>query len=411
MNQSIVCQHCGKPLEITEAISHQLRAEMEKELSMKFAEKEKSFLAEKETMLKKQAELAEKEKSIAAQVEEKLQAEKKQMWAIAQKKAAEQSDLKMKDLEEQNKEKEKKLKEFQEQELALRKQARELEEKAAAMKLENERKLDEERKGLMAKAKEQAEVEMGRKMMEKDQQMEQMKKTIDELKRRSEQGSMQLQGDAQENNLKSLLMQAFVFDTIDDVPTGIRGADLVQTVRSNTGGEAGILLWESKNAKNWSDEWVKKLKEDQGRVKASLCIIATTVLPEGIRHFGEMDGVWVVEYSYAIHVAGFLRHHLIEMNRTETSLVGRDEKMQMMYQYLSGSQFKNRVENILMAFTSMKQDLESEKRVYQKHWSKREKELERVIMGTSGMYGDLQGIIGAALPTIATLELEEPEEE
>jgi hypothetical protein len=60
---------------------------------------------------------------------------------------------------------------------------------------------------------------------------------------------------------------------------------------------------------------------------------------------------------------------------------------------------------------NMKQDLEAEKRSLQRSWSKREKELERVIMSTSSLYGDLQGIIGGSLPTIQQLELPNTDED
>lgn len=386
---SITCIHCLKSFELTDALTDQIRGTMQHELEANF---QKQLQDEKEHF------------------ERMRQEDKVKAWAMAQEKAKEKLAVEMKDLQEQALEKDKKLAEAQQHELELRKQTRELEEKTKTMHLDMERKMDEERKLMADKIHKDAEEQQKRKDMEYEQKMEQMRKTIEDLRRKSEQGSMQLQGDAQEANLKAMLEVNFPMDTVTDVPTGIRGGDLIQTVRSEFGQEAGIMLWESKNTKNWNAEWLKKLKGDQLLVKADICIIATTVLPEGIKNFGLVDGVWVVDYACVMAFAASTRFHLAEMSRMQRSVVGRDEKMEQLYSYLSGSQFKSRVENIVSAFRSMKDDLESEKRAFMRLWSKREKEIERVITNTTGMYGDLQGIIGASLPTIAHLELELPED-
>jgi len=385
---SITCIHCHQSFELTDALTDQIRGTMQSELTKEY---EARLVAERDAY------------------EKRLLEEKKTLWVTAQQKANEKAETELRDLKEQALEKEKKLMEAQKHELELRKQARELEEKSKNMQLEMERKLDEERKLISQKMQADVEQQFARKMMEKDQQMEQLKKTIDDLKRKTDQGSMQLQGDAQEANLKASLEAAFPMDVVTDVPTGIKGGDLIQTVRSSFGEDAGVILWESKNTKNWNAEWLKKLKGDQLLAKADICIIASTVLPEGMKGFGHVDGVWIVDVTYAVAFAVNIRYHLVEMARAQRSLVGRDEKMEMLYQYLSGNQFKSRVENIVSAFRSMKEDLEKEKRAFERMWSKRDKEIERVISNTTGMYGDMQGIIGASLPSIPYLELEEPD--
>lgn len=382
---SITCIHCQQNFELTEALTDQIRGTMQKELAATYEQK---ILEEK------------------AAYEKRLNDEKTKMWVIAQQKAKEKAETELKDLKEQAEEKEKLLAEAQKHELELRKQTRELEIKTKTMQLEMERKMDEERKLIAEKIHKETEELQKRKDMENEQKMEQMRKTIEELRRKSEQGSMQLQGDAQEANLKAMLEAAFPMDSIADVPTGIRGGDLIQTVRGELGQEAGVILWESKNTKNWNAEWLKKLKGDQLLAKADICIIATTVMPEGIKNFGCVDGVWIVDYNCAMAFAASIRFHLVEVARVQRSLVGRDEKMEMLYQYLSGNQFKSRVENIVSAFRSMKEELEKEKRAFERMWARREKEIERVVSNTTGMYGDLQGIIGASLPTISYLELD-----
>jgi hypothetical protein len=186
----------------------------------------------------------------------------------------------------------------------------------------------------------------------------------------------------------------------------MNGADLVQTVNTNFGQKAGVILWESKNTKQWSDDWIKKLKSDQALVAADVCVLVTKALPSGVKQFGCIDGVWVLEYGVVLPVTSMLRVHLLQLLQTKTSLVGREEKKDYLYEYLSSAQFRNRIENIVLGFKSLKEDLETEKRSMQRIWSKREKEIERIVLSTTNFYGDVQGIIGASLQSVPALELE-----
>jgi len=239
-----------------------------------------------------------------------------------------------------------------------------------------------------------------------------MQKALEEAKRRAEQGSMQIQGDAQEADLKQGLQNAFLSDTIEDIKTGTRGADLLHTVFSSVGQKQGTILWESKNTKTWGAEWIKKLKDDQIAIKADIAIIATQALPEGIETFEFRDGVWITAYKFVLPLATALRFQLSEINRIKQSSIGKDVKMELLYNYLGGSEFKNRIETIVRAFESLKKGLDSEKRAMQTIWSKREKEIERVIKNTTGFYGDLEGIIGTSvLPSIKAFELPSGEDE
>ena len=349
--------------------------------------------------------LEEKEKTMQLELTRQLDQEREMIETATKKQMSEKYDLEFKDLHKEVEEKNRKLTEMQTQELELRKQKRDLEAKEKSMQLQLERQLDEERSKISEIAKKEASEENHMKILEKDKQMEQMRKTIAELKRKSEQGSTQIQGDAQENDLKTLLQTTFPLDLIEDVPTGIRGADLIQTVHSEFGQKAGIILWESKNTKAWSNDWLKKLKDDQSIAKSDICILISQTLPDDIENFGIKDGVWVVGYQFALPLVNALRIHLKEVNQVKQSLVGKGEKMEYLYHYLSGNEFKNRIENIVNAFTSLQRDLETEKRSMERIWNKRSKEIERVIINTSGLYGDLQGIIGASLPTIQALEL------
>lgn len=315
--------------------------------------------------------------------------------------------MEMEDIRRQLEEKTKQLKNAQEIELELRRQKRELDEKAENLELEIERRLEIERSNIAREIKDKSEEEHRRKIAEFEMQLNGVRTELEAARRKAEQGSQQIQGEAAELDLENTLKCSFPYDVIEPVGKGVRGADIHQRVHTASGLFSGIIIWESKNAKNWSDRWLSKLKEDQLASKADIAIIVSTVLPEDVPHFACVDGVWVSGFPYAIGLAATLRESLIGVARARLSVEGKDEKIEALYRYLSGIEFKQRVEMIVDTFVSMKNELDSEKRAMQRVWSQREKGIEKVISNVAGMYGDLQGIIGAALPTIALLELPE----
>lgn len=384
--QTILCPQCSHQIPLNEALSRQIRERFAKDFEEEMKKKDEQLQKEKIVMWKKAQEEAEK-------------------------RSKEKFEIELRDLAEQNLEKNKQLEEAKQQELELRKKTRELEEQRKNMDLELQRRLDEESKKIGEQTKKQAEEDNRLKLLEKDKQMEILKKTIEDLKRQSEQGSMQIQGEVQEADLKLLLMTTFPTDLISDVPTGIKGADLIQTVKDNFGQTAGIMVWESKNTKAWSREWLKKLRDDRSQVGGDVCILVSQVLPDELEDFGLIDGVWVVNYKYAIHLAQILRFHLSNLSQSKRSLEGREEKMDVLYNYLTGTQFHNHIQGVVDAFISMQGELEREKRSMQTIWSRRQREIERVVKSTTSLYGDIKGIFGASLPSVQALELPEPEEE
>lgn len=379
---TITCPKCGEKIPLTDALTHDLKEQLTKEMG----------------------------ESIRQEYEKKMDSERAALRKEAEKRAREEAGAKFKDLELANAEKDQKLQEAGQREMDFMKQKRELEEKAKSVDLEVARKVEEERKKIEESAQTRATEESRLQIKAKDEQMEQMRKTIDDLKRKSEQGSMQIQGEVQEDDLRDSLIAAFTTDTVEDVPQGVKGADLIHTVRTRTGMSAGTLLWESKNTKNWVGDWIKKLKDDQVQAKADICVIVTQALPEGVRGFGHVEGVWVTDPAHVLLLTNVLRHQLIQLAQVKASLVGKDEKMEILYEYLISTQFKNRVENIVRAFQEMHEELHKEKRATERMWARREKELERVMKNTVGMYGDFQGLIGTALPVITSLELPSGEE-
>ena len=232
-----------------------------------------------------------------------------------------------------------------------------------------------------------------------------MQKQIEELKRKAEQGSQQLQGEVHELELEALLRAKFPLDSIEPVPKGEHGGDILQRVAGPMGQTCGTILWEVKRTKNWSDGWLVKLREDQRTAKAEVAVIVSQVLPKGVETFELIDGVCITHPRAALPVAVMFCHTLMEIASARQASEGQQTKMEMVYQYLTGPRFRQRVQAIVEAFSSMQEDLDKEKKAITKQWAKREAQIDRVMQATVGMYGDLQGIAGKTLQEIEGLEL------
>jgi hypothetical protein len=376
--QVIVCPHCKKEIPLSEALSHEAREKMRLEL-----EKE---LLDKERLLKeKEKELDDKVKAL----EEK-----------ARQKAQESLAIEMEDLKQQVKEKSKELQKAQKTELELRKHQREVEEKEKNLELELERKLDAARKEF----KEKLGQEHGLELRQKEKVIEDLKNQLTEAQKRAEQGSQQLQGEVLELDLEETLRLAFPEDEIKRVPKGTRGADLLHKVCSPSGLHCGTIIWEAKRTKAWHGTWLDKLKEDQRRQKAELAVIASEVLPGEVQRFGLLEEVWVCDYGSVGPLAMVLRRMLIQVASEKRLAVRAGEKMESLHRYLTGTEFRQRVQVLVEAFITMKEDLDKEKRAMSRLWGKREKQIERVIDSIATMRGELEGI-GVLLPQLPPLEL------
>lgn len=229
------------------------------------------------------------------------------------------------------------------------------------------------------------------------QQIEGLQKTIAELTRKVQQGSQQVQGEAQEVVLRDVLTMAFPHDAVDDVPKGVNGADLVQTVRATDGRDCGCIVWESKRTKAWSDGWLAKLREDQRAAGGACAVLVSQVLPADVRHFGFKDGVWVCAAPYAVPLAAALRAGLINVALAKRAAEGSGQKMQLLYDYMTGTEFRNRVQGLVEAFMDMQEDHASEKRATLTRWKRREKIIERALQNIAALCGDLEGISGRQL--------------
>jgi hypothetical protein len=413
---TITCPKCKTEIKLTESLAAPLIESTRKQYEQELAQKDADVAKREQAMRDKEKQLAaEKTKldeQIANQVEEQLKKDRARIAAEESKKAkmAAATDLEQKtrevaDLQEVLKSREEKLAEAQKAQADLIKKQRELDDAKRELELTVEKRVQEGLSSTREQAKKEAEEQMKLKVMEKEQTITSMQKQIEELKRRAEQGSQQLQGEVQELELENLLRARFPFDSIEPVPKGEYGGDVIQRVIGTSGQPCGTILWESKRTKNWSDTWLSKLREDQRTAKAEIAVIVSQVLPKGVETFEMVDSIWVTHPRAALPVAMILRQSLLEITMARQASEGQQTKTEMVYQYLTGPRFRHRVEAIVEAFSTMKADLDKEKKAITKQWAKREEELERVMGATVGMYGDLQGIAGKSLQEIEGLEL------
>jgi hypothetical protein len=400
----ITCPSCGHGFELSEALTGRLREHLKGELLQEVARREAELKKKTDRLKDLEKQVSKSREAIDEEVASRL----KERLAEAEKKAARKLEGQyadqLKDLQCSLLERDAAIKSFRDQELALRQRQRKLEEERESLQLEVARKLDAERETIRASRKIAEEHRF--KDLEKDKSINDLRASLDVMKRKAEQGSMETQGEVLEQDFEAQLRGFFVHDEIQPVPKGIRGADLVQIVRAPIGTECGLLLWETKNTKAWSHAWIPKLKDDMIEIRASMAILVSVVLPDGVSRFGQVDGVWVSDPLCAVPLAAALREHLLAVGRERAASAGKSEKMEALYKYLSGSEFKQKIEGIVEAFGSMQDQLNKERRAMERIWKQREKEIERVVKNTVGLYGDMQGIIGGQIPAIPALELE-----
>jgi hypothetical protein len=394
MTDSIKCPECRAEIPLTEVISHQIEEQLAAQLARQVAAKEKEF-----------AEAATRREEELRREFEASQAERE---ALLQKRAQEKVATELADLGARVEEQDAQIREARARELDLLQQKRKLDEEKAKLDLELARRLDEGRQKIALEVRQSAAEEHQLELRQKELQVEQMKRQIKELQESAEQTRGGLLGEAQEREIEDVLCEKFRSDKIDPVKSGVRGADVLQSVFSNRGECCGKILWESKRARNWSNGWISKLKEDQAAAGADVAVLVCSALPAEVRHMELVDGVWVVGYPYVIPMASALRVALVGIAQAKTIDANRNDSLHEIYDYLTSNDFNRRVRTMVTAFIEMKGDLEAERRSMERMWSKRAKQLDALALNTAGMYGELESLVGTALPAIETLELPPP---
>lgn len=391
MSDSIRCPECHAEIPLTDVISHQVDERLASRLASEIAEHDRKYAevaAAKELELRLEFE--------AAQIERE-----KQLKLRAQQEVA--TDLA--DLTARVEDQDAKLKEARTRELEILQQRRKLDEEKEALDLEVARRLDRERKKIATAARSGLTEAHQLDLRQKDVELEQMKKQIKELQESSEQVPAGLRGEAQEREIEDVLRERFRGDRIEPVKAGVRGADVLQTIRSSRGQDCGTILWESKRARNWSNGWLTKLKQDQAAAKADIAVLVCSALPPNVKYMEQCDGVWVVDFSCVTVIATALRDGLIGVAQARTIDSNRNDALGAIYEYLSSNEFNRRIRTAVETFIAMKAELESEKRSITRIWTRRSTQIDCLALNTAGMYGELEALMGTALPAVELLEL------
>lgn len=437
-NLSITCPNCETSISVTKALAQQIEQQIEEAATQKLqaereclasqvrekAEKEFSGrIAAADLQVKEyQSKLAQAEQAEfeARQQREEIAREKRNLEltvmrrldeereSLRQEAAAQEQERWKTELAERDRvlaEKDAKLREAETAELTLRRERQALAEEKRALEVEVERRVDAERQKIREATLQQEDENHRLKLAEKDKVIDDMLKQVEELRRKSEQGSQQLQGEVQEVELETLLRNAFPGDLIYPVPNGRTGGDVIHQVTGPNGLRCGTILWESKRTRNWNDDWLAKNREDQRTTKAHLGVIVTSAMPKGVDTFTRLDGVWVTNLHCVLPVALALRHILVEKALAQVAGQGRDTKMERLHAYVTSQEFRQWVSAIVEAYLDMRNELDAEKRAAARQFAKRDRHLDLVISSLAQVHGSLQGILGKSMPEIEGLNV------
>lgn len=442
----IECPHCGESFELTSALAAPL-LEVEREKARD--EARRALESERSEIESRAAEKARLEMAGRLAASESAVADRDQKLRFAQeaelaaRKAREEADQAKRDIElsvqrrvdevrveavrgaiatanrdaeaklaakdEELQRKDEKLKQAQAAEIEALRIKQEAEDAMREVELTVSRRLDEERIKVRDLAVRERDDEHRLKLAEKDKQLQDLAAKLEDAQRKATQGSQQLVGDVLELDLVDVLQQSFPHDRFERVKKGSKGADVLQTVISPSGTECGTILWESKRTKHWNDPWLAKLREDQREAKADIAALVTETLPDGMTCFGERDRVWVTPLATVAPVAAILRHGVVAVAAARQAGALADSKKDQIFSYLTSPQFGQRISRVTESYVEMRSDLDKEKRAITAIWGKREKQLDHILGGVSGFYGDLSGLVGSGLPTVHGLALPAPE--
>lgn len=379
MSNEIKCPNCGHDFEPNESIRKSIEEEVKKEANARVEQWKKNKEKELEDAIRK---------NLVVDFESKLRL-----------------------LEHNNKEYEEKLIEARQQQVEILKKEQEIKTREAELELSVQKKLQQERGKLaedIRKLEEQRiaarETEYQLQLKELQKQLDDQKKLAEEMKRKAEQGSMQLQGEVQELALEEMLRTAFPFDLVTEVGKGVRGADCIQTVRNNFGQECGKIIFESKRTSAFANDWIEKLKADMRSQSADIAVIVTQVMPKDMSQFGEKDGVWICSFSEVKAVVQMLRDGIIKVSAALKGQENKGDKMTLLYNYLTSTEFAEQWKAIREGFMSMKISIQKERDAMERLWKAREKQLEKVLLSAAHIRGSVEGIAGMESVDLNLLE-------
>ncbi len=385
MSNEIICPKCNHHFSLNEVLNEELNVQLK-------AAREK---------------LNQEAADWRKQREEEFNSKIKQAESAAEKKATEALNTRLQMLENEAREKQVQLGTLRKKELEFLKLQQDMAHREKQIDIEKEKYFLEKSREIENNVIKREQEMFDLKMKEKDTQMESLKKTIDDLKRKSEQGSMQAQGEAQELLLEQILKENFPFDWIEEVGKGVKGADCILTVRNNRGDMCGKIIFESKQTKDWSNAWTDKLKNDMRQQQADIAILVTQAFPKDMSTFGERNGVWICNFREVVSVVMLVRNSLLQLYDIQKKEENKGDKMHMLYDFLTGLEFKGHMEAIAEGFKDIRNNILKERVQMEKLWKEREKQLEKALLNAVGLYGSIKGIAGSSVGNIPLLDGED----
>ncbi|MCT7514640.1 DUF2130 domain-containing protein [Aliarcobacter cryaerophilus] len=413
---SIKCPNCGELIDVNEILYHQLENEFkqknlnekkkfEEEIALKRVEYKQALdmLKQKEEDIKEQKEKFDEELKKATK--ELLKQEKQKLQEELKKEILEEQSESIALLKKELDEKSNQVKELNTAKAQIEQLKRDKEEMESAIMAKAQFALNEQLKIEKEKIQKTVDDQNELKLKQKEEQLEQLKKQLQDTQRKLEQGSQQLQGEVQELAIEEYLQNKYPFDFIEEIKKGVRGGDCIQTVHTREIQNCGKIYYESKRTKDFQKVWIEKFKADMRDKGADIGVLVTEVLPKELERMGLIDGVWICTYEEFKGLSSVLRESIIKINQAKKSEENKTDKMSLLYDYLTSTEFKMQIEAIVEGFTQMQSDLDSEKRSMQRIWKQREKQIEKVLDNTIGMYGSIKGIAGNSIGNVKALEL------
>lgn len=411
----IACPNCGYQIDVQDILYHQVEEELKKKYQDELAAERNRYQGKLNALSEERERLEEEKRrqkeTVAEAIRTRMEEEKKRLQSEIRTRMEEEQAGNFKTLQEELNQKSEQLKEFHRTKSEIERLKREKDELKETIEAAAEKKLSETIRAEREKIRKSEEEKSHMKLSEREKVIEQLNQQLKEAQRKAEQGSMQLQGEVQELAIEEWLATTFPLDTIEEVKKGARGADCVQTVNTRSRRNCGTIYYESKRTKGFQDGWIEKFKADIRERGADIGVLVTESMPADMDRMGLRDGIWICSFEEFRGLCSVLRESLIRLSTAVATQENKGDKMGMIYDYLTGNEFRLQVEAIVEGFTQMHADLESEKRAMQGIWKKREKQIEKVLLNTTHMYSSIKGIAGSAVQPVTLLELPAGEED
>ena len=398
------CPNCGFEIDVNELLYSQLEKRAQQKYQSILAEQQNSLRDQQQAVAQQQSEL---EQTVAQQVAKSITVEKHK---LTQQIEADQAE-RIKDMQLELEDKSKKVIELNRAQSEIERLKREKKSLATEIELEVEKKFSKQLSAQEAQIKQQLEQELQFKVAEKEQVINQLKDKLSDAQRKAEQGSTQIQGEVQELAIEQWLRSSFPLDSIEEIKKGAQGADTLQIINTHNREACGSIYYESKRTKAFQPSWIEKFKSDIQAKNANIGVLVTQVMPDGMGSLGQIDGVWICDFEEFKNLCQVLRQSLIQLDQMLVVQENKGDKMGMLYDFLTGSEFRMQIEAIVEGFSQLKSDLEREKNSMRGLWKRREKQIDRVMLNTNFMYNSIKGIAGSAVPSISVLELTGEENE